>query len=913
MDNLEGHAEAYRDVVHEDVVRIGGAVKAPDYSFRIAGVRKFFVESKKPHTVIKDDPESAFQVRRYAWSAKLPLSILTNFEEFAVYDCRIKPAKDDPASKARVFYLEHAHYGEAWDWINSIFSKNAILKGSFDKFAEQNKTKHGTAEVDDDFLATIETWRLELARNLALRNTKLTQRELNFSVQRIIDRIIFLRICEDRGIENYGRLLGLAGSQRIYARLCDRFQEADGRYNSGLFHFKSEPSRHELPDELTLRLSLDDKLLRDVFQGLYYPDSPYEFSVISADILGQAYEQFLGKVIRLTTGHRAVIEDKPEVKKAGGVYYTPAYIVDYIVQHTLGQLVEGGTLAEVAKLRILDPACGSGSFLIAAYQFLLNWHLEWYMGNDPRKWAKGRRQALVQTGSTWRLTIAERKRILLQNIYGVDIDPQAVEVTKLSLLLKVLEGETDQTLQPLLYGLHERALPDLGDNIKCGNSLIQSDFYHQGELPLLTDDERQRINVFDWKGKNGFPEIMNSGGFDAVIGNPPYIFTRELLSSAERAYFAKNYALSWEKHNTFLLFMEAQLRLLKQSGRGSFIVPNSWLTIESGRLIRERVIQQLALIADLNYLVFPKVSMEPSIFVITGKKNPEPVKVLRVRSKDEFLRGTFAIADRVLWGRSGNRIVIASSDKAGVILERVRVESRELGTAFEVKTGLQAYEKAKGTPPQTASDVRDHVFDRSEKVDERTFRYLEGRDVDRFCLRWSKTWMRYGPWLAQPRDIDMFTRPRILVREITAPLPYCLRSTYLDKRFLNNKSILNVLHSGDDTEMLKALTCILNSRFMSLYYKTYAVKGARTVFPKIVIKNLREFPIPKKLPPPVTTTLGGLYDAINECFRQSDKVRTPHEQEALQRRMDALNEQIDTQVYSLYGLGKDEIQVIEGH
>jgi len=261
MDNIQGHAEAYRDVVHEDTVRIGGAVKAPDYSFRIGGVRKFFVESKKPSTSIKNDPESAFQVRRYAWSAKLPLSILTNFEELAVYDCRIKPDKDDPASKARVFYLNQADYLPTWDWIASIFSKESILKGSFDKFAEQNKTKHGTAEVDDDFLATIETWRLELAKNLALRNVTLTQRQLNFSVQRIIDRIIFLRICEDRGIENYGRLLGLAGSHNVYDRLCDRFQEADGRYNSGLFHFKSEPNRHELPDELTPGLSIDDKLL----------------------------------------------------------------------------------------------------------------------------------------------------------------------------------------------------------------------------------------------------------------------------------------------------------------------------------------------------------------------------------------------------------------------------------------------------------------------------------------------------------------------------------------------------------------------------------------------------------------------------------------------------------------------------
>jgi hypothetical protein len=717
MDNIQGYAEAYRNVIHEDAIRIGGGVKAPDYSFRIGGVRKFFVETKKPGTTIKTDPEAAFQVRRYAWSAKLPLSILTNFEEFAVYDCRIKPAKDDNANKARVFYTQFTSYQKDWDWIASIFAKNSILRGSFDKYADQNKAKRGTAEVDDDFLSTIETWRTEFASNLIRRNSKLTKHELNFAVQRIIDRTIFLRICEDRGIEHYGRLLGLTRGEHLYYRLCDLFREADDRYNSGLFHFKTEAGRHELPDGLTLRLHLDDKLIRVVLQQLYYPDSPYEFSVFSADILGQVYEQFLGKVIRLTTNNRAVVEGKPEVKKAGGVYYTPTYIVDYIVKHTVGKLVEGRTIADVRKLRMLDPACGSGSFLINAYQYLLDWHLNWYIQNDPTKWTKGRRQALVQMGNAWRLTIAERKRILVENMYGVDIDAQAVEVTRLSLLLKVLEGETDQTLQPLLFGLRERALPDLGDNIKCGNSLISSDFYRQPELPMLTEEERQRINVFDWDGEDGFPEIMASGGFDAVIGNPPYIFTRELLSSAERNYFAKKYSLSWEKHNTFFLFMEAQLKLLKQNGRGSFIVPNSWLTIESGQLIREKIIEHLDAVVDFNYLVFPKVSMEPSIFVVTGRKNVSGVDVLRVRSKEEFFGEAPGQADRSLWRQAGFRIVFAASDEASRIFETVRTRSREIGDVFEVKTGLQAYEKGKGTPPQTAKQVKEHVFDRIGKME----------------------------------------------------------------------------------------------------------------------------------------------------------------------------------------------------
>jgi len=228
--------------------------------------------------------------------------------------------------------------------------------------------------------------------------------------------------------------MSLRNGTQAYQRLCQFFREADDRYNSGLFHFGKEKDRTSSPDDLTLDLTIDDKTLRDIFTNLYYPDSPYEFSVLPADILGQVYEQFLGKVIRLTPGHRAVVEEKPEVKKAGGVYYTPTYIVDYIVKQTVGKLVEDkkpGPRGTVSKLKILDPACGSGSFLIGAYQYLLDWHRDQYITDDPEKWAKGRKPCLYQgPGGDWRLTTDERKRILINNIYGVDIDAQAVEVTK---------------------------------------------------------------------------------------------------------------------------------------------------------------------------------------------------------------------------------------------------------------------------------------------------------------------------------------------------------------------------------------------------------------------------------------------------------------------------------------------------
>ena len=274
VDNEQGYAEAYKDVIHEDAIRIGGATKAPDYCFRIGGTRKFFLEAKKPSVSIKDDIHPAYQLRRYAWSAKLPLSILTDFEEFAVYDCRNKPAPTDSAATARVMYLSYRECAERWQEIADIFSRDAVLKGSFDKYAESNKAKKGTAEVDAAFLKEIEGWRDELARNIALRNPQLSQRDLNFAVQRTIDRMIFLRICEDRGIENYSQLMSLLNGSQTYKRLVQLFYHADERYNSGLFHFRAEKGRPEEPDELTIGLEIDDKPLKEIIRSLYYPNSP---------------------------------------------------------------------------------------------------------------------------------------------------------------------------------------------------------------------------------------------------------------------------------------------------------------------------------------------------------------------------------------------------------------------------------------------------------------------------------------------------------------------------------------------------------------------------------------------------------------------------------------------------------------
>ena len=296
---------------------------------------------------IQHDIEPAYQLRRYAWSAKLPLSILTDFEQLSVYDCRSKPAATDKASAGRILLLNYREYPARWDEIAGVFAKAAVWQGALDKFAEAKAGKRGTAEVDDEFLAEIERWRELLAHNLVLRNPTLRGRDVNWAVQQTIDRIVFLRICEARDLETFEQLRALLNGGHTYARLQELFRRADLRYNSGLFHFEVEKDRAEAPDTLTPSLDIDDKALKDIIEHLYYPQSPYEFSVLPADILGHVYERFLGKVIRLTPGRQVKIEEKPEVRKAGGVFYTPTYIVDYIVRQTVGPLLEGKTPAQV--------------------------------------------------------------------------------------------------------------------------------------------------------------------------------------------------------------------------------------------------------------------------------------------------------------------------------------------------------------------------------------------------------------------------------------------------------------------------------------------------------------------------------------------------------------------------------------
>lgn len=933
--NRAGHAEAYKDVVHEDTLKISGETTAPDYSFRIGGTRKFFVEAKKPSVRIKDDAEPAKQLRRYSWSAKLPLGIVTDFHEFALYDTRIRPREGDKASTARIFYCTFEDYPEKWDEIAAIFSKAAVLNGSFDQYAVTNRGKRGTAEFDDDFLADMEAWRKRLAENLALRNPVLTQRDLNFAVQRILDRIIFLRIAEDRGIEKLGQLQALTAGPKIYPRFCDICRHADLRYNSGLFHFDTEKGREESPDRLTLGLTLDDAVLKEIISFLYYPKSPYAFAVIPADTLGHVYEQFLGKVIHLTEGHRARIEEKPEVRKAGGVYYTPTYIVNYIVRQTVGPLVEGKTPKQVETLRVLDPACGSGSFLLGAYEYLLDWHLRYYLDHDPASWARKKNPPIYETnpnrdrdasgalrrpvagvadpgsGSTspatttanWQLTTAERKRILVNNLHGVDIDAQAVEVTKLSLLLKVLEGEARE-LQGKQLDFH-RVLPDLGHNIKCGNSLIGSDFYQQPDLPAFDEEARYKLNAFDWTHE--FKPIMAAGGFDAVIGNPPYrMIQPHNTEPAELSYVRSRYVSAEFKIELFHLFLQRGVTLIGHQGRLGFIVPTTLLNNVYAEKLRRWVLDECAIssISVSPQRVFKDADVHTNVVILerSDSKSARANAVIRTTTSltepfverpgpfSETRQSRFAQLPGATWN-------ILLNESNAPLIGQLQA-SAKLESVAKINRGLITGDREK--------------FFAAERKTSKHVPILAGSDVARFHARRPGEFVLFerpdsagGCW-----DEDVHFAPhKILVRQIgTRPM-----AAFIGEPIAVTGNLFTIRGSSEEHE--KLLLGILNSRVTEFFWKVMFT-DFKSSFPQVTIFSLSQVPIPaidlkSKADRARHDTLVALVERMLKLHEEFAAAKSPDAQTHLQREIRATDEAIDRLVYQLYGLTDDEIQLVE--
>lgn len=576
VKNSRNLPKPFREVVMEANVNVDDNIKKPDYEFRFNGIRKFFVEAKKPSVNLEKSASSAYQTRRYGWSAKLPISILSNFEKTIIYDCTVIPKEDDAPKKCIIKSYHYSEYVEKFDEIYDLISKNALQNGQFDVAFDVNIERRADQLFDEFFLKQIEKWRLLLGNDIVANNPEINEEELNYLVQIFINRIIFLRICEDRNLEKYGKLKLLDESDAI-EKLFDLFYEADKKYDSGLFDF--------ITDKLSPSIHINNKVLIDIVEDLYYPNSPYSFAVVDPKILGDIYEHFIAKTLIKTAKGHVTIEDKPEVVAANGIYNTPSYIVKRIVSTSIDFEDKFTDTKELKKIKLADIACGSGVFLIESFDLLLNKYLEFYI--KEKKFNHLRKD----DSGDYFLTLNARKEILLNNIFGIDIDEHAVEVAKFSLLLKVIEDVPSAELDVALLN-KEKVLPSLSSNIICGNSLIGDSYFEFRKTNSIASSELASIKPLNIKEK--FKNVFdNNNGFGIVLGNPPYIKIQKMVeySPLEVDYYKSNYCnfISSKGNNfdKYMLFVERALEIVNEEGIIGFILPNKFITTKAGKPLRK--------------------------------------------------------------------------------------------------------------------------------------------------------------------------------------------------------------------------------------------------------------------------------------------------------------------------------------
>jgi type I restriction-modification system DNA methylase subunit len=918
------------DYIAEDEYKASAreASKKPDYRFRIKGQTKFFVEAKKPFVDLSRNQDAIFQVKRYGFSGRVPVSILTDFEEFRVFDCTHKPLYEKPTlGVIKELDLTYGQYREEFDHLYDTFSREAVDAGSLDTLTKKLlQKKTGDFALDKTFLDDLSKWREELARDIAKhpRNRRtLNDYTLNESVQRILDRIVFFRVCEDREIEVENTLLAVLQMWKsrpgvsLYSLLNQLFQQRRTLYNGLLF------SPHECEE-----LEVGDDVLLKILQNLNYPFSPYHFNEIGVEILGSIYEKFLGKTIHLAKKN-VIISEKPEVRKAGGVYYTPQYIVNYIVDNTLGKLLHAVPIPSVptsskplplkggdregvklllspkqaAKLKIIDIACGSGSFLLGAFQKLIDHHIEWYhqhpkdiqtVNNVP--------DAYTDVNGNLRLSSRKKRDILVNNIYGVDIDRQAVEVTQMSLYLKVLENENADTLNPqMTLALKEVYLPSLADNIKCGNSLIGTDFGAQGEM--FDDSARMKINPFDWEIE--FAQIMKNGGFDCVIGNPPYgMVSDENLKS----YYGTMFKRTEGRFDTFELFIEKGIDLCRISGSLGYIVPSPLLSNLYSRRLRRYLLDNHSLrqIVNFGMEVFEDPTIHTCIVIVDSGKTPRNTVEVRKRvMRVEELTGPVDYTidqDRI--GRNENSTIdIFIGPRATSFIEKMSSNAKPLGEICFIrqciKTGDDSsYVKLSNTPLKNPWKPS-----------------LRGRSINRYMTAERDLYVKYGDWLARNwKNRSFYDTAKIVVRETGDRI---MATEDLENRYLLSTLYSIYPRSPNESHSLRYILAILNSPLATYFVKKIAFELTEGAFTKVRTNQLARFPFrtidfanpsEKKM----HDDLVAFVDTMLDLHKQLVKSNFDSEKEPVERQIKATDNKIDELVYQLYGLTEEEIKVVEG-
>jgi adenine-specific DNA-methyltransferase len=861
---------------------------------------RFFVEAKKPSVDI-GSTDNYFQLIRYGWNGETPLAVLTDFERLHILDCRYKPDVDAAPNRAVAKY----HYSDYTDRdkfaeIYWLFSREAVADGSLEKRAKDLPKPRGKAvqrglfpggfqSIDESFLTELDEYRAALARTFKAMNPNLDSDTLTEIAQRTLDRLVFVRFLEDKGIEAQ-RLVDTFGEKgKAWEDFVAASRRLDGIYNGIVF------KHHDILD--SNRFRVDDTVFADICESLVHVNSPYDFNVIPIHILGSIYERFLGKVI-VATDKRVRVEEKPEVRKAGGVYYTPEYIVRYIVENTIGRLIAGKTPDQIAKMRFCDIACGSGSFLLGIYDLLLSYHGIYY----NRHPAKARKGDCIRRDGKLYLSLLKKREILLNNIYGVDIDAQAVEVAQLSLYLKLLQEETTASTHEHQLEFHETLLPSLTKNIVCGNSLVGTDIL---DGQLFTTDEERKLNPMNFE--DAFPQVMKAGGFDAIVGNPPYVRPHNLTDTYKQ-YFWEHYKTFTHKSDLYCCFIEKATRLLRQDGFFSYIVSHGWLRLNSFQELRKMFLRDYRIlqIIELPENVFPEAQVTTCVFVAQRDASQK-----RMATKIDVLEGnhadtgwTFPLKRRIpqnaFRSTFQNVFDLSISPETEQIKEKMRL-GPSIGSIFRVCFGLKTGDDRKFLHHTKG-------FHRDDKP------LLRGEDVKRYAYEYKGEYvwyvrekMRAHRPTSRPGERERFEQPKVLVKDTTADFA----GTYENRDFYVKDVLIVIPQEGKQAPFdLRYVAGIVNSRALRFYY--------RSTFKTIHVQceELSALPLPpldlKQNADKVRhDEMVRKVQTMLEARKQLAKAKTDKDKAYYESKVSALDRQIDELVYELYGLTPEEIAVVE--
>jgi type I restriction-modification system DNA methylase subunit len=888
-----------QEVKVEPPVSAGGQRRA-DYAFHLApnyrDVR-FFVEAKKPHGDLAT-ADNYFQVIRYGWNTETPLAVLTDFKQFHVLDCRYEPdiatvLNRHVAKYHYSDYLDREKFAEIY-W---LFSREAVADSSLEKRAKDLPKPRGKAvqyglfpggyqSIDESFLKKLDEHRYALARNFKSNNPTLDGETLTELVQRTLDRLVFLRFLEDKGIEPRRIVDRFGDKGTAWEDFIAASRRLNGIYNGIIF------KHHTLLDSDKLRI--DETAFADICENLAHVNSPYDFDAIPIPILGSIYERFLGNVI-VVTDKRVRIEPKPEVRKAGGVYYTPKHIVSYIVESTIGKLIADKNPDQIGEMRFADIACGSGSFLLGVFDLLLTYHGRYY-NNNPKKARKG--DCVTHDGKLY-LSLRKKREILLNNIYGVDIDAQAVEVCQLSLYLRLLKEETTGSAhQYQLEFAHtehmKKLLPDLSKNIVCGNSVIGTDIL---DGQLFARQEERTLNPMDFE--DAFPEVMKRGGFDAIVGNPPWIslsgkFGNEIYPKTAIDYLINRYQANTYMPNMYEYFVANGLTLTHNGGRFSFIVPDRLGFNSQFVGLRKRILDESRIQTLVYKVPFPGITADTLIFVV--EKGTADQK--HVVSISEYGKKAILTPQCELLKRPGYRFEYF--ENADVMRMAAIVENAQNVVPV---SGLCETTSGFGGKSQLITPVR------QSKSQIKT---IKGDSIGRYELR-KQYWFDFKKENITGRTTD--------VVKLGAPEKLLLRktgdsviATYDDSGVFPEQS-LYFFYANRSSMSFKFILGILNSRLINAYYKAVCLTNKKSIAQvkkvdldqvPIRVLNLRD-PIDKSRHDQMVAKVEAILDAKKELANaKTDKDKTYYENKCA-----ALDRQIDALVYDLYGMTKEEIEIVE--